>query len=402
MNVPKLRFKNKEGADFPSWIISTLGNEIEFIKGGKLGKSDLQKDGLYQCLLYGELYTSYGSIATNIFSRTNSNSEVVSLKNDVVMPTSGETAEDIATATCIPFDGIMYGGDIIVLRSNALFGPFLSYQINSSLKHKISKVAQGKSVVHIGADKLKPISFSFPCREEQQKIASFFSILDKKINIQKEKLNNFLLLKKEIIRKILKQEVRFARSDNSNYPEWQYGRLEDYFLVRMCKRIFKEQTSPTGEIPFYKIGTFGKKADAYISEELYKEYKERYSFPTKGDTLISCSGTVGRCVEYDGLPAYFQDSNIVWLEAKSRDFVFDKKFLNVIISNLAWNDLSSTTIKRIYSNDLLKKRIPIPSYEEQLKIAQFVYALDKQIQISRKKLDILRILKRGFMQKMFI
>ena len=82
----------------------------------------------------------------------------------------------------------------------------------------------------------------------------------------------------------------------------------------MCKRILKNQTTSEGDIPFYKIGTFGKKADAFISRQLFEEYKEKYSFPKKGTILISASGTIGRTVVYDGEPAYYQDSNIIWLE----------------------------------------------------------------------------------------
>lgn len=232
MNVPKLRFKNAEGADFPLWTMSKLGNEVQFSKGGKLGKSDLQKEGSHQCLLYGELYTSYGSIASKIFSRTDTDSDTTSQKYDVVMPTSGETAEDIATATCIPFDGILYGGDLIILRSQTLYGPFLSYQINSSLKRKISRVAQGKSVVHIGAEKIKPISFSFPCLEEQQKIASFFSTLDQKIELNERKLEVLEKLKKGMMQKIFNRKIRFKKDNGTDFPDWTVSELGNIAEIR--------------------------------------------------------------------------------------------------------------------------------------------------------------------------
>ena len=92
--------------------------------------------------------------------------------------------------------------------------------------------------------------------------------------------------------------------------------------VAMCKRIFKEETTATGDIPFYKIGTFGRKPDAYISSHTYSEYRAKYPFPKRGDVLISASGTIGRRVRYDGEPAYFQDSNIVWIDND------EKKVLN--------------------------------------------------------------------------
>ena len=93
----------------------------------------------------------------------------------------------------------------------------------------------------------------------------------------------------------------------------KYIRLGDIGQVCMCKRIMKSQTSSEGDVPFYKIGTFGGKPNAFISNELYEEYKRLYSYPKKGEILISAAGTVGRTVVYNGEPAYFQDSNIVWL-----------------------------------------------------------------------------------------
>ncbi len=96
--------------------------------------------------------------------------------------------------------------------------------------------------------------------------------------------------------------------------EWEVKTLGEVGDVKMCKRIFSYQTDTSGEIPFYKIGTFGNEADAYITEELYNDFKIKYSFPKIGDILISASGTIGRTIVYDGIDAYFQDSNIVWID----------------------------------------------------------------------------------------
>lgn len=96
--------------------------------------------------------------------------------------------------------------------------------------------------------------------------------------------------------------------------DWECVKIKDVATISMCKRIFANQTSTIGDVPFYKIGTFGKEADACISSKLYVEYRNKYSFPQKGDILISAAGTLGRTVVYDGEKAYFQDSNIVWLD----------------------------------------------------------------------------------------
>ncbi len=104
--------------------------------------------------------------------------------------------------------------------------------------------------------------------------------------------------------------------------DWEIKKLGELGKISMCKRILKKQTLPIGDIPFYKIGTFRKTPNAYISKEVYEEYRAKYSFPKKGDILLSASGTIGRCVTYDGKPAYFQDSNIVWIDNN------EKKVLN--------------------------------------------------------------------------
>ena len=141
--------------------------------------------------------------------------------------------------------------------------------------------------------------------------------------------------------------------------------------ICMCKRIMKEQTNSTSGIPFYKIGTFGKVADAYISRELYEDYKKRFSFPVKGEILISASGTIGRSVIYDGKDAYFQDSNIVWIHNDETKVL--NKYLYYYYQIVEWN-VEGGTIKRLYNNNLAKTKIAVPSLSEQERI---VAILDK-------------------------
>ncbi|MBN6081222.1 restriction endonuclease subunit S [Aggregatibacter actinomycetemcomitans] len=142
--------------------------------------------------------------------------------------------------------------------------------------------------------------------------------------------------------------------------------------IRMCKRILKNQTSSIGDIPFYKIGTFGKEPDAYISKELFQEYKQKYSYPKKGDILISASGTIGRTVVFDGKDAYFQDSNIVWVENDER--IVLNKYLFHFYKIAKWGAAEGGTIQRLYNDNLRKVKIPVPPLEEQHRI---VSILDK-------------------------
>ena len=139
----------------------------------------------------------------------------------------------------------------------------------------------------------------------------------------------------------------------------------------MCKRILKSETNLMSGVPFYKIGTFGGVANSYISKETYEEYKRKYSFPKKGDVLISAAGTIGRTVIYDGEPAYFQDSNIVWLE-HDESLVLNK-YLYYYYQLSPWQISTGGTIARLYNDNILKAEIAVPPIDKQKRI---IYMLD--------------------------
>jgi type I restriction enzyme S subunit len=184
--------------------------------------------------------------------------------------------------------------------------------------------------------------------------------------------------------------------------EWEERKLGDIGDPLMCKRILKEQTTTNSEnaIPFYKIGTFGKVADSFIPIELYYEYKSKYSFPKQGDILISASGTIGRLVVYDGIPAYFQDSNIVWL-GNDEELVLNY-FLYYCYSILNWQTSDGGVIKRLYNSDLKNIQIRFPKKKfEQQKIASCLSSLDELITAHNQKLKLLKDHKKGLMQNLF-
>ncbi|MCE2225600.1 restriction endonuclease subunit S [Streptococcus thermophilus] len=180
--------------------------------------------------------------------------------------------------------------------------------------------------------------------------------------------------------------------------EWEERKLGELGSVATNRRIFKDQTSENGEVPFFKIGTFGGKPDAFISRELFEEYKLKYPYPEIGDILISASGSIGRTVVYQGEDEYFQDSNIVWLKHDNR---LDNKFLKQFYSIVKWQGLEGSTIKRLYNKNILDTDISIPSTIEQNKIGMFFEQLDNTIALHQRKLDLLKEQKKGFLQKMF-
>ena len=179
---------------------------------------------------------------------------------------------------------------------------------------------------------------------------------------------------------------------------WEQRKLGEVGSVSMCRRIFKEQTSENGDIPFYKIGTFGGEADAFISREVFEEYRAKYPYPKKGDILLSASGSIGRIVEFTGKNEYFQDSNIVWLNHDER---LDNSFLKCFYSIVKWAGIEGSTIKRLYNNNILNTVINLPIVEEQQKIGAYFANLDHLITLHQRKCDLLSKAKKTLLQKMF-
>ncbi|MDY5669633.1 MAG: restriction endonuclease subunit S [Bacilli bacterium] len=190
--------------------------------------------------------------------------------------------------------------------------------------------------------------------------------------------------------------LRFGEYNDS----WDFLIIKNYYETQMCKRIFANQTSQNESVPFYKIGTLGGIADSYISKELFKEYKSKYNFPKIGETLITCSGTVGKCIQFDGQDAYFQDSNIVWLRSENSPIIND--FLFRLIDKKDWSQLNTTTISRIYTSDLLNLKFYYPSSKsEQEKIVLLLNKIDKRIETQNKIIKELNALRNSIMDNFY-
>lgn len=180
--------------------------------------------------------------------------------------------------------------------------------------------------------------------------------------------------------------------------EWKERKFGDFGHVEMCKRIFKYQTSSQGEIPFYKIGTFGFQPDAFISRSLYEDYRKKFSYPKKGDILISAAGTIGRTIEYKGEECYYQDSNIVWL---SHNEEIDNAYLKQLYSLVTWSSLEGATIKRLYNSNILNTHFNLPSLSEQRALASYFTSLDAQIAASTSRLSSIKQVKAASLLNMF-
>ena len=205
--TPRLRFP--EFREAGAWEVRRLGEIGKISKGKGISKSDIKPNGALPCIRYGELYTHYGEVIRDVVSFTDANpgNLVLSEENDVIIPASGETKEDIATASCVSVKGVALGGDLNIFYS-PMNGMFLAYYIRGNLKFEISKVAQGNSVVHLYTTQLEKLKLAVPpYPKEQQKIAHCLSSLDEVIGLESDKLDALKNLKKGLMQQLFPQDV---------------------------------------------------------------------------------------------------------------------------------------------------------------------------------------------------
>ena len=243
---------------------------------------------------------------------------------------------------------------MISIKGDNLLIKFLFYWL--SIKAP-DYVYRGMGNPKLMSNQMEPIKVPIPPLPVQEEIVRI--------------LDNFAELQAELQKRL--QQYNYYRDNLLSFEgrtdvEWK--KLGEIGKVCMCKRILKDQTSSTGDIPFFKIGTFGGSADAYISKELFEEYVKKYSYPKKGDILISAAGTIGRTVVFDGTPSYFQDSNIVWL--KHDESVVLNSYLRYIYSLNPWAISTGGTIARLYNDNILNAVIPVPPLTEQQRIVDIL------------------------------
>ena len=284
-----------------------------------------------------------------------------------------------------------------IVSDKFLWHWFKSNQFN----RLIEKYQEGGVRLYFYYDKLCKGTIELPTINEQNKISNLLDDLDMYITLHQRKLDNLKLKKKALLQKLFPKngerypELRFPGFTDA----WEQRKFGNLATVEMNKRIFKEQTTTKGDIPFYKIGTFGSDADSFISRELFEEYKNKYPYPNIGDILISASGSIGRTVVYNGEDAYYQDSNIVWLNHNGQ---IDNSFLLQFYNQVKWAGLEGSTIKRLYNKNILETNIALPKIEEQRLIGKFFKLVDSSITLHQRKLDHLKLQKKALLQQMFV
>ena len=245
----------------------------------------------------------------------------------------------------------------------------------------LTSLVQVGALPSYNAGDVESMGIYLPSLFEQEQIGAFFKLLDNLITLHQRQ--PFLHSPPDISLIVQLTPPFYTFS-------WEQRKLGEIGSVSMCRRIFKEQTSETGDIPFYKIGTFGADPDAFISRELFEEYKSKYPYPQKGDILISASGSIGRTVEFAGNNEYFQDSNIVWLNHDER---LSNPFLKCFYSVVKWAGIEGSTIKRLYNDNILNTVICMPSVPEQKRIGLFFENLDNLITLHQRQTIVYAVIR---------
>lgn len=361
----------------------TLGDVATISRGGNFQKKDFTEQGK-PCIHYGQIYTRYGLFTDNTLTFINDEcfaKQKYAEPNDIIMAVTSENIEDICK--CVAWLGtekVAVSGHSAIIH-HSLDPKYLAYFFHSQhFFNQKRRLAHGTKVMEVTPDTLKSIQLPVPPLEVQREIVRIldnFTFLTTELAAelaarqkQYEYYRDLLLTFKPNESTILNE--RTNELELSGAIRWM--KLGDIGSICMCKRILKSETNQNGGIPFYKIGTFGKQADAYISNEKFIEYKNRYKFPKKGDILISAAGTIGRTVVYDGKPAYFQDSNIVWIDNDETRVL--NTFLNYWYSTSPWVASTGGTISRLYNDNIAKAPIPVPPLEVQQRIVDILDRFD--------------------------
>ena len=342
-------------------------------KGTGISKDQLSDDG-EPCILYGELYTKYKSeTIREVISKTNiDNTKLVRSKaNDVIIPCSGETAEDIATARCVLNGNILLGGDLNIIRLHGYDGAFMSYQLNGRRKYDIAKVAQGVSVVHLYGEHLKGVKTINPCLEEQKKIAKLLSLLDERIATQNKIIDKLQSLIKGIAQNIVRNNKPNVRL--SECLECKSSPLQE---SEVCEQ---------GTYPVYGANGIVGYLDNYNTEG------EAVYIIKDGSGVGTVSYVTGKCSATGTLNT---------LQAKEG---YSLQYLYYLLKVFNFEPYKTgMAIPHIYFKDYGKAKFFCPSYTEQLQYTQLLSAIDNKLSIEQNILTELTLQKQCLLRQMFI
>jgi len=409
IKVPELRF-----SEFTeNWNLDKLGAIATFSKGKGITKAQIDEDGATECIRYGELYTVYSEVINDVVSKTNLdiNTLVLSEENDVIIPASGETQIDIATASCVLKKGIALGGDLNIIKSK-INGIFLSYYLNNAKKKNIARLSQGISVVHLYASQLATLSLNIPTPLEQTKTATFLTTIDKRINLLQKKKTELEQYKKGVMQKLFSQTLRFKQDDGSGFPDWEVkslGQIGETFngLTGKTKvdfgkgkpyiqymQIFSNSRIDTSNFGLVDVGDDENQSKVQFGDVFFTTSSET---PNE----IGMSSVLTEQVEDVYLNSFcfgYRPNSLNDLVPEFSQFLFRSSKIRKEIIKLAQGSTRFNMSKVAF----MKLKFDFPQTEEQQKIATFLSSIDNSIDNIAAQIDDSIVFKKGLLQKMFV
>lgn len=394
--TPKLRFP--EFTD--EWQVKKLGDIAKFSKGANISKDDIAINGKTEAIRYGELYTDYSETIKDVKSRTDlpASSLILSQRGDVIIPSSGETHIDIATASSVLKSGVALGGDINIIRSENN-GVFLAYYLNDKKKIDIARLAQGVSVVHLYSSNLKDLTLNVPTKPEQEKIAEFLTAVDERVAATQQKVELLKKYKKGVMQKIFTQQFRFKDENGQNYPTWQEKKLNEIGEIVTGKTpSTSDRAAWGGEVLFVTPSDMadGLKYQGTTERKIVSSNK---LLPV-GSIMYTCIASIGK-MTLSVRPSVTnqQINSLIVSEQFNKEFVY---------YGLLWltpkivATQSNNTLPIINKTEFSKFTLPVPNQKEQQKVADFLTAIDDKIEAEEAKLAAAKKFKKSILQRMFV
>lgn len=372
------------------WKETTLDKIAEITKGSGISKGQLSEQGSL-CILYGELYTKYKSeIINEVYSRTelDSSSLVKSKANDVIIPCSGETAIDISTARCVPFNNILLGSDLNIIRLKYDDGGFFAYQLNGVRKKDIACVAQGVSVVHLYGENLKQIRVYYPAIEEQKKITHLLSLIDERIATQNKIIEDLKKLKSAIVDKLY---------SSTNGETYSFRQLFEVVNEKNKKFVYKNVLSASQEFGMIE------RSDINIDIKFEQDSISGYKIVRNGDYVVHLRSFQGGFAFSDrtGIcsPAYtiLRPNNLVVYGYLSHFFTSELFIKSLKLVTYGIRDGRSINV-----DEWLNMTVTLPNIQEQVRILTIINAIDAKLHIEIKEQSCLFRQKSYLLNTMFI
>lgn len=422
-NIPKLRFPEFSA----NWEEVLLSDIATFTKGKNISKNDIVEDGETECIRYGELYTEYNEVINTIVSKTNLPIEnlVFSEANDIIIPSSGETQLDIATASCVMKGGVALGGDLNIIKTKK-DGVFISYYLNNKKKKDIAALAQGNSVVHLYNHQLKGLFLNLPTLPEQQKIASFLTVVDDKIEQLTKKLSLLEQYKKGVMQQLFClnydkhdlleehdvekrnqekkseksskskksrfRQLRFKKEDGTNYPDWEERKISEIFKVTRGQVLAATKVKNSSEndfkYPVYSSQTLNDGLMGYFNEYLFEN---AITWTTDGANAGVTKYRKGK----------FYCTNVCGVLLSGEGYA--NQMIAELLNTITKRHVSYVGNPKLMNNVMSGIKITIPkSIEEQTQIAKFLSAIDDKIALVNTQLENTVAFKKGLLQQMFV